>query len=72
MQLLGVATFYPRDDSQRVENPSIDGCQLSSFDSQLLQSRRRHCTFPASMCMQFAWNQAPVIVLRFASTILHS
>lgn len=26
MQLSGVAIFYPRDDSQRVENPSIDGC----------------------------------------------
>lgn len=28
MQLSGVAIFYPRDASQRVENPSIDGCQL--------------------------------------------
>ena len=26
--------------------------------------------FPAFMCMRFAWNQAPVIVLRFALTIM--
>lgn len=48
MQLSGVVTFYPRDDSQRVENPLIDGCQLSSFECLLLQLCPRHRTSPLS------------------------